>query len=249
MRIFPNGLILKEQTIFENDKLLTVFTASSGIIRCFAKGVKRVKNKNASGLQTLCYSRLTIYEGRDKYIIDEAEPIEIFYGLRSDLGRLALAQYFCELSMHTVPENSPSEDILSLLLNSLYILANDKKPQTMVKAVFEMRFISLSGYMPDIVCCDRCKCYESDTMHFLLQEGKLLCDNCYDGGYDSLPLSRSALSAVRYCILSEPKRIYSFSLTGEALHQFADCAESYVQRHTEHSCKSLDFYRKMQGMG
>ena len=65
-----------------------------------------MKNKNASGLQTLCYSRLTIYEGRDKYIIDEAEPIELFYGLRADLGRLALAQYFCELSMHTVPENS-----------------------------------------------------------------------------------------------------------------------------------------------
>lgn len=37
-------------------------------------------------------------------MIDDAEPIEVFFGLRRDIAALSLAQYFCELAYLMVPE-------------------------------------------------------------------------------------------------------------------------------------------------
>lgn len=246
MRIKTEGLILTEQTIKENDKLVTVLTKSNGIIRCFVKNAKLLKGKLCTATQSLCYSRLSIYCGRDRYIIDDAEPIELFFNLRLDLEKLALAQYFCEIAMHSIPEGSSAEEYLSLILNSLYLLSTGKKPDLMIKAVYEMRFMSLSGYMPNLVCCDNCKCYEADNMYFLLDEGKLLCENCYSGTHHSALLSRGALTAMRTAVFAEPKKIFSFSISDHSLLQFADCAENYLLMRSERKFNALDFYKKVK---
>ena len=81
MKIKTNGLILNEQTIGENDKLVTVLTETNGIIRCFAKGAKLLKSRKGIAVQTFSYSRLSIYHGRDEYIIDEVESIKLFFVL------------------------------------------------------------------------------------------------------------------------------------------------------------------------
>ena len=104
MRIQTKGLILTEQSVGESDKLVTVLTESDGIIRCFAKNAKNIKSNLCVGTQSLCYSRLSIFKGRDKYIIDQAESLSVFYELRLDIEKLALAQYFCELMINIVPE-------------------------------------------------------------------------------------------------------------------------------------------------
>ena len=247
MKISTDGLILTEQTIKENDRLVTVLTRSNGIIRCFVKGAKLIKGKNCSSTQTLCYSRLSIYSGRDRYIIDDAEQIELFFELRNDIERLALAQYFCELAMNITPEGSPADEYLSLILNSLYMLSRKNKPDLMVKAVYEMRLMTIAGFMPDLVCCENCKCYEAEKMYFLCGEGKLLCSSCYNGAADSLPLSKGALTAMRYSVFAEPKKLFSFSVSDGSLGQFADCAEQYLLTHSEkHFFNSLNFYKTVR---
>lgn len=67
------------------------------MVRASARGARNLKSRNASATQLLSYSRLSLYKGREKYIIDDAQPIQVFFDLRSDLEKLALAQYFCEL--------------------------------------------------------------------------------------------------------------------------------------------------------
>ena len=246
MRIKTDGLILTEQTIRENDKLVTVLTKSNGIIRCFVKNAKLLKGKLCTATQSLCFSRLSIYCGRDRYIIDDAEPVELFFNLRLDLEKLALAQYFCEIAMYSIPEGSSAEEYLSLILNSLYLLSTGKKPDLMVKAVYEMRFMSLSGYMPNLVCCDGCKCYEADTMYYCFDDRCLLCQNCYDGRPNVQPLSKGALTAMRYSVFAKHKKIFSFSVSNKSLLQFADCSERILLTITDHYFNSLDFYKKVR---
>ena len=106
MQIKTQGLIIKEQTIGESDRLVTVLTRDSGVLRAFARRAKNLKDSKSAATQLLCYSRLSIFKGRDKYIIDDAEPAEVFFGLRRDIGALSLAQYFCELAYLMVPELS-----------------------------------------------------------------------------------------------------------------------------------------------
>lgn len=91
----------------------------------------------------------------------------MFYELRLDIEKLALAQYFCELMINIVPEGAETVPYLRLILNSLYFVANGKRPMPLIKAVFELRLLSLAGFMPNLVCCDKCKIYESKIMYFL----------------------------------------------------------------------------------
>lgn len=246
MKISTEGLILTEQTIGENDKLVTVLTRSNGIIRCFVKGAKLLKGRRCTATQSLGYSRLSIFSGREKYIIDEAEPIELFFNLRTDIEKLSLAQYFCELAMYIVPENSPADEYLSLILNSLFLLSNQKRPDLMIKAVYEMRLLSIAGYMPNLVCCDKCKCYGADIMYFIFGEGKLMCSKCFKRDSDAMPLSRGTLTAMRYSIYAEPKKIFSFSISNNSLMAFADCAEKFLLTTIDHHFKSLDFYKRVR---
>ena len=246
MRFKVDGLILKEQTINENDKLITVLTRTNGIIRCFVKNAKLLKGRLCTATQSLSYSDLMIYHTKERYIIDEAEPIELFYNLRLDLEKFALAEYFCEIFLHMIPEGTDSKEFLSLILNSLYVLSRGTKPDLMVKAVFEMRFLALAGYMPNLVCCDKCSCYEADMMYFLHSEGKLLCGKCYSGEQESTALSRGALTALRTSVFADSKKIFSFSVSENSLMQFADCSEKYMLLHTERNMNALDFYKMVR---
>lgn len=49
MGVNVKGLILKEQNIGENDKLVTVLTDSLGVLRAFVRGAKKVKQQKAVG--------------------------------------------------------------------------------------------------------------------------------------------------------------------------------------------------------
>ncbi len=247
MNQVTDGLILKEQPIKEKDKLVTVFTRSKGIIRCFVRNAKSIKNSLSHTTQTLNYSRLSIYEGRGSYIIDEAESIAMFYDLRMDLEKLSLANYLCEICARMMPEEQPSEEILSLILNTLYVLNETDKNPLLVKSVFELRFMALSGFMPDIICCDNCKEYETDPMFFLPLEAKILCSKCHEHE-DACMLSLSAVKALRTALLSDPKRIFAFELSGNSLLQLADCAEKYLLIHSEHELPSLLLYKDIRDM-
>ena len=93
MKFRTEGLIIKEQNIGEQDKLVFALTKSNGVIRAFVKGAKHQNGKCAAA-SLLSYSRLTIYKGRESYIIGEAQPIRIFSKLRSDVTKCALHSIF-----------------------------------------------------------------------------------------------------------------------------------------------------------
>ena len=178
MRTNTDGIILKEQNIGEKDKLVTVLTRHNGLVRAFVRGAKSFKNRKNSATGMFCYSKISLYKTKDSYIIDEAEPIELFFELREDLSKLSLAQYFGELVITLVQEEEPAEEYLRLMLNSLHFLAKSKMPIHQIKAITELRLMCIAGYMPNLIACDRCGEYETNTMYFDVEDGLLYCENC-----------------------------------------------------------------------
>ena len=67
MKFRTEGLIIKEQNIGEQDKLVFALTKSNGVIRAFVKGAKNIKKRsNVRRQSLLSYSRLTIYKRSGK---------------------------------------------------------------------------------------------------------------------------------------------------------------------------------------
>lgn len=104
MRLNTEGIVIREQNIGESDRLVTLLTRDYGVMRSFVRGARKVKSPVQSATQLLSYARFSIYQGRDAYIIDEAEPIEVFFNLRNDLQKLSLALYLAELGGALSPE-------------------------------------------------------------------------------------------------------------------------------------------------
>ena len=96
-------------------------------------------------------------------------------------------------------------------------------------SLYELRQISLSGYMPDLVACRECGQYERPLFHFYPVSGELVCAGC-----DTAPkagqyveLSPSVLAAMRHILSSDAGKLYSFTLSQQALLQLTAVCERY----------------------
>lgn len=244
MKIQTPGLIIKETNIGENDKLLYILTKEHGIIRAFADGVRRMKSKNSAATSLLCYSDFTLYQNRDTYKVGHSAPIEMFFDLRYHLEELSLAQYFCEMALRLTPEEFEPTEILRLLLNSLYFLTNQTKPLNIVKAVTELKLISLAGFMPNLTGC--ASCGEDIAFRFSYSEGCLFCLECETEAKDTTVLSPTVLAAMRHIIYSDFSKIYSFEIPEKDTEILSLVTEKFVSVQSEYKFKTLDFYKSVK---
>ncbi len=244
MQTTTKGLIIREQTIGESDRLVTLLTADYGIIKAFVRRAKSIKSNNLSSTSLFVYGDFSIYRGKDAYVIDNATPKEVFFELRSDIERLSLAQYFAQLTYFLGAEEQPSEDMLRLLLNALHLLCTGKKDMSLIKSVVEMRMMTLGGYMPNILACYRCGEYESDIMSFDIDEGCIYCQDCYRNNAIVAPLG--VITALRYICLSDISKVYSFSLSDENMLILSDICEKYLLSRIEGKLTTLEFYKSIK---
>lgn len=244
MRINTDGLIIKEHKTNGDDRLVTVLTRDYGVLRAFVRGAQKIKSRSQCGSQLFSYSNISIYRGKDAYVIDEIQPKEIFFDLRNDIGKLALAQYFCELQYELAPQESDAADFLKLTLNSLHFLSKDKRSFNQLKSIMELRTLCLAGYMPDLVACCECGKFEDDLMYFCVYDGHLYCSDCTaDVPCEEIPLG--VVSAMRYICYCESEKLFSFNLSEDNFALLADVCEKYLLAQTNRKYKTLDFYKSI----
>ena len=242
-KIVTSGLVLRETETKETDKILTVLTPDLGKISLIARGARRRNSPLAAGCQLLAYSELTIYQRGAWRYVSEASTIELFDGVLQDFELLSLASYFAELTESVSGEEQPVPEILSLLLNALYALSTLKKDPLLVKPVFELRLMALSGFEPLADGCAVCGKEEPERPMLDVVQGVVHCAGCKQPGGLSLPLTKGSLAALRHALYGDEKRLYSFTLDKNALRQLDHAAEAFVAAQLERSFRTLDYYK------
>ena len=97
-RFVTCGLVLRETDTRDADKILTVLTPDRGRLSVIARGARRKGSRVAAACQLLAYSEMTLYEKGRWTMLDAADTIELFDGLRQDLTALRLAALFARPS-------------------------------------------------------------------------------------------------------------------------------------------------------
>lgn len=246
MQLTTNAIILRHHRIQE-DRRLVLLTEHYGVIEAWANGANKTRSRLAASTEPLCYGEITLFFYRGRYTVDKADPIRMFFGLRSNLDNLALASYFAELTAELAPHSEPAEPYLRLLLNTLHLLEEDKRPPLQLKALYELRLLTLSGYMPDLVACRGCASYEAAGMFFFPATGDLCCPNCFDGQAGGICVSSGVLAAMRHIVYSEPDKLFRFALSEAGLALLAHITEDYLKFQLERSFPSLEFYHSIRG--
>ncbi|MEG2928629.1 MAG: DNA repair protein RecO [Oscillospiraceae bacterium] len=243
-----NGIVLKEIRTKESDKILTVLTSELGVISIYAKGAMRLNNKFHSATGLFTYSEFTIYDGgKDKlYQLDEADVKNIFFKLTQSVEKIGLAMYMAELVGEVTVPSDRTDDTLRLFLNCLYMMCEEKWSVLLTKAAFEMRLMSDTGFMPDLVGCKRCGIYEHPDFVFDPDNGQLVCPQCKkEWDFSYIICEPPTLLAMRYLVFPELDRMFTFNLTGYSLVRLCMICERFVIYQTKEHYKTLDFLRPL----
>lgn len=242
LQVVDKGLILRETPYKESDVMLSVLTECGGKISVFAKGAKKKSNHMSAAVQLLTYSEFTLYENRGRYTLDEADPIEMFFGIRGDIVKLALASYFAELLELAADEESINPELLRLGLNSLYALANTKIPHEKIKAVFEFKIAALSGYAPNVFSCSCCG-RGTELTAFDIRNGSVMCAKCSSGYHRNI--DASVVDVMRFIINEDIKKIFSFNINDNSMKTFCSIADEYLRVHFDRNFKTNAFYKSL----
>ncbi len=236
MNVTVDGLVLRAVDYRESDKILTVLTRQKGRITVKAAGARRKGSRLGSCTQLLCYSEMTLFEKDGRYRLDEAYVREQFYGLSADLEKMALASYFAQV-LHGEPEETPgSEDALRLALNSLYALEKGLYPPAVVKPAFELRYMGINGYAPDLSL-------RGDG--YVNVDSGVMRPPDAPAGWGDVFLDERAAEAARYILQCDLKRLFAFRLPEDSLRNLGVFAEKYLLCKTEQGYRTLDFYHSL----
>lgn len=241
LRITTDGLVIKETTIRDSDRMITVITRDLGVITAFVSGVKSLKSRRGSATSLLAFSNFNLEAKGDTYTVTEASINKMFFGAGSDIVTLTVAQYFCELCDIFRPVESESEEFLRLILNSLHFLTENKRSPVLIKAITELRVAVIAGYAPNLVACDGCGKFEDAVMYFKLDDGTLYCSDCRKENCVSATLT--VLQAMRHIVYSKFEQLYSFEIPEAAANELSQLCEKYITYQTEHKFTTLEFLR------
>lgn len=229
------GIVIKETQYNDNDKILTVLTDEYGKISCIAKGAKKTNSSLLAPCQFLVCSEFVLYKGTNFYHINSAEIIDTFYNLRIDYDKLQIAYEVTKILSQTICEGEESKEILSLFLNTLYVIENKEMHSEFVLSIFKLKLIQLLGYMPDVVLCSRCgqTMLNKDAKYYYYSiiENAAYCEKCYNTQNNGaefnkknscIKINQAVYYGTLYVLSSNIKKIFNFNLERNILKEFCN---------------------------
>ena len=241
------GVIIKQNDFGEGHRMLSVFTDEYGIVKAADYGARRTKSRTGASGQFLCFADFQMYRGGDIWTIREICPIDSFLPIQEDIEKLALCTYLADITYGFLEQHNPDTEILRLFLNTLHACAYWEVPLTQLKAVYELRLMAFSGYMPAMdscVCCGG----QTDEMYFDFAGGGILCGGCrFVNHNEKQSLPRGVVQAIRYICTCDLKRLFSFRISPEGEELLETAAERYLLTHIDKHIKSLDYLKKLTG--
>ncbi|MCL2815667.1 MAG: DNA repair protein RecO C-terminal domain-containing protein [Oscillospiraceae bacterium] len=140
------------------------------------------------------------------------------------------------------------------------MISNKKMQNKTIKAVFELKALTKSGFMPALDECEICarKSFGGDmTVFFDFIGGNLLCGDCIgtsnqteENGENEeksqrklARISEDTLSALRFITTARDEKLFSFSLHEDIMGELSRICEKYLLEQLGMNMDSLKYYK------
>jgi len=141
------GIILARRNYGEADRIISILSKNYGRITVLAKGIRRPTSRKRGHLEVFSQIKFQAKRGKGLDILTEAETIENYGELRTNLKKAALAYFFMEAIGRMTHEDEPQPELYSSLLKNLKILKHEEKLRTL-KDNFIVEVLTLLGFWP-----------------------------------------------------------------------------------------------------
>ncbi len=234
-----NGMVLSSSPIGEYDRRVVFLTKEQGKISAFAKGAQKQNSAFIGVTSPFCFGEFTFYEGRSSYTLKTARITNYFEELRQDVEGAYYGFYFLDLAGYYSREAAEAGDLLKLLYQTLRALLNPKLNNHMIRYIYELKVLCISGEAPQVFECVSCGGRDKDTI-FCVRRGGLICKDCIRPGDKGKKLSPAALYTLQYIVSSPVEKLYTFVVNDEVLQELGEVVSEYVNAYVGVNFKSRE---------
>lgn len=126
MLITTEGIVLKQNKIANNRRMIVVFTKDYGKISAGTGLSERGRNRSALALRPFTYSEYEIFKNRDYYNINGAGIKRSFYSIGEDIDRFLAASRVIEYLNETLEEGKPQPRTFELTIEFMEAITQAK---------------------------------------------------------------------------------------------------------------------------
>ena len=177
------AVVSKTMKMSNSSKLVSLITEKHGLVKVVARGARRPKSKFGAAMELITLINCMYYyrENRELQTLTNADIIESFPHLKSDLKMLSIASGIVEIAQSHTAVEDPKAGTFDLVVDSLNGL-EASTPEDSEKHLwrFVLRLLAAAGYSPTLDKCLMCGKKPRGTSVFLsFADGGLIC-SCSD---------------------------------------------------------------------
>ena len=225
------GVVLRTYRLGEADRIVVMMTAQHGKVRAVAKGVRRPTSRFGARLEPVSHVAVMMYEGRQLDVVNQAESVDHFRGVREDLDRLTRAMALLEVVDQIGQEREPNFRLYQMLVGALRTLA--AQPAPLLVPAFYWKVLAAEGMRPELDLCVSCGS-PGPLVAFDVGEGGVLCRTCRRGraiSDEAIVVLRRLLGGDLVAVLAEP--------ASGAGHEVEVLATEAMEHHLERRLRAV----------
>ncbi len=196
------AVVLRSFAYAEADRVLHLYTATSGRIGAMAKGVRRTKSRFGGRLEPFSHVELGLHRGRGELgTVTGASLVRSHDRIRSDGYRLQVGLVGLEAMLRLFTEEERNDRAFLALTRFLDAL-DEREPQPGSRPAldplvlsFQLKLLWLSGFLPHVSSCVECG-VEEGLVAFDAAAGGAVCASCDRGVAELSPEGLHALTAL-----------------------------------------------------
>jgi DNA repair protein RecO (recombination protein O) len=138
------GVIINRRSLKDTDRFLTIFTAESGKISVYARGVRSVKSKRGSQIDLFSHIKFEVIEKGGRRTLTHVELLDGHHESKTELKNIGRLFQIGELVDRLTAEDDPHTEVYDLLVTALAHLYSFDTPEYLHR--FKKKLLLLLGY-------------------------------------------------------------------------------------------------------
>ncbi|MBT3178839.1 MAG: DNA repair protein RecO [Desulfobacula sp.] len=250
-----DAILLRKIEYGDHDFIISFLTESKGKISVIAKNAKKSIQRFSGALDLFSVNNIQCTFPKKKKdgltILSRTDLENGFANIRYDVYKTAYASFWVEVMHFWLEENKQQSGLYNLLLFSLDALNQGSLSREVISLFFQIRFMSLSGFFPNIENCDKCKTpvdhIEQKKVWFDFAEGRIMCQNCIKkrSKYGMI-VSKGTLKQINWIHTSDISRADRIKFSNLAIKEGEMLVEAFIPFYIGREFKSLQFLDRLR---
>ena len=238
--ISVEGIVISNVDYKESSKIINIYTKDMGIIGCISKGCKSLKSKLRLASEKFAYGTFHIsYRENGLSTLMEADILDYFFNIKSDIVKISYLAYICELSSKVFRECNV-KDVYSLMISAIRKLEEGYEPKVITN-ILELKYLNYIGINLNL---DECvSCGSNKVVTISLQKGGYICANCRS---NEIIVDEKVIKLIRLYYYVDITKISNLNIDKSTSNKINHIISEYYDLYSGVASKSKDFLNKLE---